>query len=346
MSIAAFREAYAQSAANASFGEQQTSGLSAGQYTQYFNLTPRNGKPAVLGTILKFVGTLTATAAQTPVSGSDALDLFIGGGGTLEIAPSSGAATRAKTLTRQFAEFIYAVATNTNFSIAACPTFASAGTSTVTTYVFVPVGGEAAVIKAKLAGNITGAYAADVTIAYTSVTTYIVSSTFSGVTAFNEELTASLGTSYQSLMNYIPKTVAPDYVFMKGESDTTITQVSVATMDGAILVNTTDTDVLELAANSVAVSAGTTYTTALGFVIAGDQKAFQTFQVTFASATTHNIGYVQFAGGPDVQPGPTPSPKDAPAAVNQTGKVTASGGVAVAGAGSGSRVAAGRSRPP
>ena len=349
MPLDGFRQAFSQAASGVSFKEQQTSGLSAGQYTQNFSLTPQNGKPNVLGVFLKMVGSLTATAAQTPVSGTDQLDLFIGGGGTIEVAPAAGAQTRAKTITRQFAEFIWAVTTNWNFSVSAAPTFASAGSSTVTAYVFIPVGGQAAVVKVKLPGAITSVYAADVTISYTSVTTGIVSSDYSAVVAFNEELTASLGTSYQSLINYVPKDIAPDVVFLKGESSSTITQLSITTVDGMILVNTTDTDLLEFAAQSVAVSAGDTYTTTNGFVIMGDQKSFSTFQVTFASATTHYIGYLQVSGGAPTAPAPNPQPTQAPPAVQQTGAVTPGGGVAVAGyAGStGPRVSppAGRQRP-
>jgi hypothetical protein len=347
--IEAYRNAYAAIAGAASFGEQQTQGLSAGQYSQYFSLTPRNGKANVLGVFVKFVATLTATAAQTPVSGQDLLDLYLSGGGDIEISPGPGATMRAQTLTRAFAEFLWAESTNTAFTVSAPYTFTTSGTHSATCYIYIPVGGNAASLRIKLAGNITGVYAADVTISYTSIETDIVSSNYDGVAAFKEELTASLGSGLQSVLNYVPQTVSPDAVFMTAESSTTITAVNITTMDGAVLLNSSSTDVLQLAAAAIAPVAGATYTTDNGFVIAGDEKSFSIFQLTFASATTHYIGYFQVVGS-TTPPNPSASPTSAPAAVNQTGTVTNSGGVAVATKSSTSNVASAgaksSSRPP
>jgi hypothetical protein len=335
MSLYGYRDEFARVAGNASFGEQQTNGLAAGAYTQYFSLTPRQGKASVLGVFVKFVGTATATGAKTPASGTDSLDLFIGGGnitgggGDIEIAPAAGGTIINQTLTRQFAEFIWVASTNVSVSVAAAPTFASAAASTVTTYVYIPIGKAAAVLRMKLAGAITGVYSTNVTMAYTSVTTYIVSSNYTATAAWKEELTASLGSGLQSVLNYVPQTVSPDAIFMYNESSSTITFASITTIDGQVLCNSADTDVLELAAASFAAISGATYTTTAGFVIAGDQKAFSIFQLQFASATTHYIGYFQIAGGADVAPTATASPTSAPASANQTGQVTASGGVAI-----------------
>lgn len=327
MSLAKYRENYQLNAGNASFGEQQTNGLSAGQYTQYFSMTPRGGLPYVLGGFYKFVYVFTATGAETPVSGSDELDAILGGGGSVEVAPAAGGAARGKSLTRQFAEFVWAVATNTSFSVAANPTFASASTSTVTVYLYVPIGGPAAVVKFKLPGAITQCYASGVTVAYTSVTSYIVSTSWSGVVAFNEEKTASLGSGLQSILNYLPQTIAPDGIFMQGESSTTITFASITTSSGFVLMNSTDTDVAEQGAAAIAPVAGATYTTTAGFVVAGNQQAFATFQVQFASATTHFIGYLQAVGG-DETPNQSPATTSQPAATSQTGTATATGQVA------------------
>jgi hypothetical protein len=327
--LSAYREAFYAIAGGASFGEQQTQGLSAGQYSQYFSLTPRNGKKNVLGVFVKFVATLTATAAQTPVAGQDLLDLYLSGGGDIEISPAPGATMRAQTLTRPFAEFLWAASTNTAFTVGSPYTFTTSGTHSATCYVYIPVGGNAASLRIKLAGNITGVYAADVTISYTSIETDIVSSDYDGVAAFKEELTASLGSGLQSVLNYVPQTVSPDAVFMDAESSSTITAVNITTMDGAVLTNSSSTDVLQLAAAAFAPIAGVTYTTDNGFVIAADEKAFSIFQLTFASASTHYIGYFQIVGS-TTPPNPTASPTSAPAAVNQTGSVTNSGGVAVA----------------
>ena len=120
------------------------------------------------------------------------------------------------------------------------------------------------------------------------------------------------------------------------------------TLPGKTICDSTDTDVLQaVTAVQFAPVAGATYTTTNGFVFVGDQKSFQKFQVTFSSATTHYIAYLQVAGGEDTLPNKTPQATSAPASVSQTGVMTASGGVAAGygpgGAGSGSPAAPSRS---
>lgn len=328
--VTGFRQSYYQTSGIQARGDQQTQGLTAGQQTMDFPLTPRNGKHNVLGVWIKFVGALTATGAATPTGGTNALDLFIGqaGGGYVQLSPQGGTASRAKSITRQFAEFIWAYCTDTAFTVAAAPTFASAGSKTVTVSAFFPVGGQAAVWKAQLAASITGVYSSGVTISYTSVTSYIVSSDFSGVVAYGEEFTPSLGAGYQSVNKYRPQSTAPDVVFMQGETSATITQLSVTDIDGVIIENTVDTDTLQLGAAAIAPIAGTTYTTSAGFVFPADRKQFSTFDVNFASATTHYIGFLQVAGGESTSATANPQPTAATPAVSQVGAVTASGGVA------------------
>ncbi len=333
MSLQTYREAFILNAGAPAFGEQQTNGLSAGQVTQYFSMTPRGGNPYVLGAFFNFVGVATATGAESPTAGTDQLDPFIGGGGTITVSAASGGAQRGQTLTRQFAEFIYAVVTNTSFTIAANTTFASASTSNYSVTLYVPIGGTAAVVQFQLPGAVTNIWSSGVTFSYTSITSYIVSSSWSGVVVFNEEKTASLGSGLQTVTNYVPQAISPDAVFMQGESSTTITQVYIQTVTGFVLVTSTATSVVELGAAAVAPVAGTTYTTGNGFVIMGNQQAFGIFQLTFASATTHFIGYLQCAGGQDVLSSPTPAPTAAPPATNQVGTVTPSGGVTWAGQG-------------
>lgn len=334
MTIHAFRDAFADIAGAQQYGEQQTQGLTGGQYTQPFSLTPRSGKKAVLGVWLKFKATLTATGAESPVAGSDALDLFLNqtGGAVVEVSPAQGTSSRAKSLTRQFAEFMWAWSTNTSFSVAAAPTFSSASTAVVTVNAFFPIGGPAAVIKVKLPASITAVYATGVTVVYNSITSYIVSSDYTAICAYNEEFTASLGSGYQSIANYTPKTVSPDAIFMEAETSTTITQVNITTIDSLVLVNTTDTDTLQAGAQQIAPIAGATYTTTAGFVIVGNRKSFATFEVNFASATTHYVGYAQISGGDSTPPNPSPQPTQATPAVSQVGQQTASGQVAAKGA--------------
>jgi hypothetical protein len=343
MSLEGFRQAYVLNAGTATFGEQVTTGISAGTPTPWFAIKPMGGKSAAIGAFFNFVGVATASGPATPVAGSDQLDPFIGGGGQVIVGVAAGGVQRGQTKTRQFAEFVYAVVTNYPFSIAANTTFASAGTSNYSVTLFVPTGGVTA-IQFMIPSGVTASWASAVTFAYTSITSYIVSADWSGAVAFNEEKTASLGSGLQTITNYVPQTISPDAVFMQGESSATITQVYIQTVNGFALITSTATAVLQAGAGGIAAVAGTTYTTTAGFVIAGNQQAFQIFQVTFASATTHFIGYVQIAGGADTAPSVSPAPTAGPPAVKQSGTVTAAGQVAYAGApggGSGSGGAAG-----
>ena len=345
MSIFAYRDAYSRDGGNIDFGEMHASGdLTAGQVTPWYNLTPRKGKKYVLGTIVKCQYVLTAPGAATPNSGSDVLDPLLTGG-LIQIAGQSDGPNRSQSLTRQFIEFLYAVMTNTSFSIAALPTFASAGTSTVTVSFFVPVGGVAAALQIKLPAGILGAAtsgttpgfgytsASAVTISYSFITTQIVSSNFSGVVAFKEGKTASLSTGLQSVLQYVPSAaVSADAAFMAFETSATITQVQVASIDGQNELISNDTDALQIGAAAIAPIAGATYTTTAGFVMSLDGKQFQTFMLNFANATIHWIGLVQVQGGGDAEPGVSPQPSQATPAVQNTGTVTPSGAVTSASA--------------
>lgn len=330
MTLSTFREAYQRDAANVTFGEIYTSNsLAAGAPTPWFNLTPRNGKANVLGAWFTAIYVLTATGAATPVAGSDALSPILDNGGRIDVGQSPGAAGRSQNLTRQFVEFNEAVTTNINFSIAALPTFTSASTSTVTVQWFVPVGGTAGAIRITLPGAITGSYASGVTVSYTSIESEILSTNYTGVCAFREEKTASLGGStLTSVLTYLPKDIAPDMAFMQGESSTTITQVLIIALDGTTVVNSANTGVLQTAAAAAANVSGTTYTTSNGFVLSLNQKQFQSWQMLFSSATTHYVGFIQVAGGEEVLPNLQAAPTQATPAVTQVGSVTPSGQVA------------------
>lgn len=331
MSLEGYRQAYVLNAGSATFSEQVTQGISAGSVTPWFSMKPMGGKSACLGAFFNFVGVATATGASTPVAGTDQLDPFIGNGGQVIVGAAPGGVQRGQTKTRQFAEFVYAVVTNYPFSIPANSTFASAGSSNYSVTLYVPTGGVSAV-QFLIPAAVTGVWATNVTFAYTSITSYIVSGDWSGAVAFNEEKTASLGSGLQTVTNYVPQTIAPDAIFMQGESATTITQCYIQTVNGFALVTSPVTSVLEAGAAGIAAIAGTTYTTSAGFVITGNQQAFQIFQLTFASATTHFIGYVQIAGGDTSAPTPSPAATAGPPAVKQSGTVSASGAVAYAGA--------------
>lgn len=347
MTLIAFRDAYSRDAGNLSFGEQVTTGLTAGTPTPWFSAVPKNGKPNVLGMVFKCVYALTATGAITPQAGTDVLDPLLQYG-QIDVSGASGAAGRSQNLTRQFIEFVYAAFTNTAFTIAALPTFASTGAATVTVSFFIPLGGPAAAVRLKLPAAILGAAgsagvpaypyatAATITISYTSITSYIVSTDFTGVAAFREEKTPVLGTGMQSLMNFIPKDVAPDASFQLGEtggSAGTITQVLVQDITGVNEVTATDTDALQLGAAAYAPVAGATYTTTAGFVMALDGKQFSIFEENFAASNAHYIGFAQCSNGAETISNIEPQPTAATPAVQNTGTVTASGQVAAKNAG-------------
>ena len=349
MSLQGFQEFYRRDAGTTSFVHKQTSGLTAATYTDDVALLPFNGKKNVLGCVVKVVYVLTSTnvGSYAPIAGTDVLDPILSNGGSVEIAPTSGAMPRAKTLTRKFLEFIWAVTTNTSFTVAALPTFASASALTQTVSFFVPVGGAGANIRLLLAGSLAASYTTGVTISFTSVETQVVSTNFSGVVAFNETLTASLGSGLQDVLTYAPKNIAPDAVFMQGESSTTITQCYVTEANGYIMIQSTSTDAMQsIGAAQIAPVSGPTFTTTAGFVIPANGKVFSTFQVTFNSATTHNIGFLAVQGGEVSAPNSTPQPTAAPNAADMVGQPGPGGTVQSARGTQGRRVLSFRYRRP
>lgn len=349
MSLQGFQEFFRRDAGQTSFVHKQTSGLTAATYTDDVGLLPLNGKKSVLGCVVKVVYVLTSTnvGSYAPIAGTDVLDPILSNGGSVEIAPTSGAMPRAKTLTRKFLEFIWAVTTNTSFSVAALPTFASASAITETVSFFVPVGGPAANIRILLAGSLAASYTTGVTISFTSVETQVISSNFTGVAAFNETLTASLGSGLQDVLTYAPKNIAPDVVFMQGESSTTITQCYITEQSGYIMIQSTSTDALQtIGGAQIAPIAGATFTTTAGFVIPSNGKVFSTFQVTFLNATTHNIGFLAVQGGEVSAPNSQPQSTAAPNAADMVGQPGPGGTVQSAKGSQGRRVLSFRYRRP
>jgi hypothetical protein len=334
MTIQAFRDAYTRDAGNMDFGEQVTTGLSAGTNTPWFNCVPHKGT-RVLGVFAKWVYVLTASGAKTPVAGSDALDPILNGG-TLDVSGGTGTANRSQLQTRPFAEFVYAATTNVAFTIAALPTFASASAATVTVTFFIPLGMDAGKFRIKLPGAITtSSYTTNVTISYTSITTQVVSTTFTGSVAFRQELSPSLGTGLQSVMGWIPLDIAPNAAFMDAETSTTITQVLATDIGHGIALDSADTDALQIGAAAFAPIASATYTTTAGFVMTLNQKTFASFRINFTVATTHYMGFLECTGGDTALSNTSSSPTQATPAIQNQGSVTASGQVAAAGKGRG-----------
>ena len=334
--LTGFRQAFQFiDGASASDGPNLTNAITAGNYTAPFGMVPLN-KPRVLGTWFRFIATLTGTGAVTPVAGSDALDAFLSGGADIEISAETNGPLKSQVLNRKTAEFMWAVCTDVNPGVAALPTFASTGTSTLTAYLFLPLGQNACSVKFKMPGNITSAYASGVTISYTSIYSYVISTDWAGEVVYNEQNTASLGTTNVDMTPYVPKTVKPDAIYLAAETTTTITSATMITVGGVTWLQTTVTTVSQFAAAAIANVAGSTYTTGTGFVIYGGGFAFQTFQLTFNSATTHFIAYLQVNGGEPVATQSTGSPTPAPASTEMKGYQTPAGQVKAQGGGSGS----------
>jgi hypothetical protein len=335
--LTGFRQAFQFiDGASASDGPNLTNAITAGNRTAPFGMVPLN-KTRVLGAWFRFIATTTATAAATPVSGSDALDLFLSGGADIEISAETNGPLKSQILGRKTAEFMWAVCTDVNPNVAAATTFTTSGTSTETIYLFLPLGQAACSVKFLMPGNISAAYSANVTISYTSIYSYIISTDWAGEVVYNEQETASIGTTNVDMTPYVPKTVKPDAIFLSGESTTTVTSLTMITVGGTTWLQTTVTTVSQFAAAAIANVAGATYTTNNGFVIYGGGFAFQTFQMTFSSATTHFIAYLQISGGEPVATQASGSPTPAPPATSlqgtQTpaGQVKAQGGAAGAG---------------
>ena len=325
--LTGFRQAFQFiDGASASDGPNLTNAITAGNYTAPFGMVPTN-KPRVLGAWFRFIATLTATAAETPTSGTDALDLFLSNGADIEIAAETNGPIQSQTITRKMAEFVWAVCTDVNPNVAAATTFTTSGTSVETIYLFLPLGQAACSVKFKMPGSIAATYAANVTISYTSIYSYVISTDWTGQVVYNEQNTASLGTTNVDMTTYVPKTVKPDAIFLAGETTTTITSATLITVDSLTWLQTTVTTVSQFAANAIANVAGDTYTTGNGFVIYGGGYAFQTFQLTFSSATTHFIGYLQISGGEADATQSSGSPTPAPAATSSEGHQTPAGQV-------------------
>jgi hypothetical protein len=309
--IKAFRDEFGQQAAKPVFRGQQTTGLSFGQYTQWFDLTPIT-KPYTLAGYFKFNWSDTGT--MTTVSGADQLDAVIQ---QVEVAPSSGMAPRSKSITRKGMEDIEQVTFDTNYSYPR--TAVSTTTGTFTPFLYVPIGGEAAAVRFLLAAS-TAAFSGG-TVTINSVTAYSVEGDSSTVVSFNEQNTPSLGSSLQDMSPYISKNITPDMIILEGETTSTVTQVFMAGQNNQIIIAATDIDA---ASNGAIALSPITGSAKNGLGLATQQVYPSIFQVNFTSATTHDVLEIQWAGGTSNVP-QTPQVTPAPPATGQVGVVNAAG---------------------
>lgn len=309
--IQAYRDEFRQQAAKPVFKSQQTTGLSFGQYTQWFDLTPTT-KPYTLAGYFKFNWSDTGT--MTTVSGADQLDAVIQ---QVEVAPSSGMGPRSKAITRKGMEDIEQACFDVSYGYPR--TAVATGTNTFTPFLYVPIGGEAAAVRFLLASS-TAAFSGG-TVTINSVTAYAIEGDNPAVVSFNEQNTPSLGSSIQDMSPYISKTISPDLIILEGETTATTTQIFLSGANNKIIVAATDIDA---AANGAIAWSPITGAPKNGLAIATQQIYPTIFQVNFTSATTHDVLEIQVKGPTDNTPQhaePTPAP---PASAN-TGVVNVAG---------------------
>jgi hypothetical protein len=321
----AFRDEFSRQAAKPLFIDQQTNGISFGQYSQWFDLAPST-KPNVLAAYVKFVYTVTGTpTAQTH---ADQLDILLG---QVQVAAASNVVPRSQTITRRLMEDVEQITFDTNFLGTSTYPRAAPQTSagSYTAQFYVPIGGPAAALRLLLPSSTNAYTTAAVTI--NSITVYAIEGGNDTVITFQENNTPSLGTSIQSLKNYVPAAIAPDVLIMVGDTATTITQLFIADQNGQISVSVTDMDSVQYGMVAITPRTGPLGNTAIpggslsidiGIALQGG--VLTTFQAAFASATTHDVAAIQYAGSGNV-PENTPQETPAPPAVDQTGALNAAG---------------------
>ena len=310
--LEALRVEFSKQAGKPLFVDQQTSGISFGQYSQWFDLTPQT-KKNVLAAYVKF----TYTVAGTPTiqTGADQLDIILG---QVQVAATSRVAPRSQTITRKFYEDVEQITWDTNYTYPRAAPQTTAGTYSA--FMYIPIGGAAAALRLLLPSSTNAYTTAAVTI--NSITAYVVEGDSDVVTAFQENNTPSLGTSIQSIKNYIPDAIAPDVLIFRGDTSSTITQLFLVDQSGMVTAAATDTDAV---ANGLL--ALTPRTGALGsgdFGVTLQGSVLKIAQAAFASATTHDIGVIQYSGSGTV-PTDHPQTTAAPPAVKQTGQENSAG---------------------
>lgn len=307
----AYRDEFHQQAGKPVFRGQQTTGLSFGQYSQWFDMTPIT-KPNTLAGYFKFSYTTSGTV--TTVAGTDQLDAVIS---QVEAGPSSGTAYRSKSITRKGIEDIEQTVFDVNYGYPRTATSTTPGT--FTPFLYVPLGGEAAAVRFLMA-SATAGYSGG-TVVLNAVTAYSIEGDNDSVVSFNEQNTPALGSSIQDMTPYLSKTIAPDLIILEGESTASVTQVFLSGQDNQIGIAATDIDA---AANGAIAWSPITGAPKNGLGLATQQIVPSIFMVNFTSATTHDVLELQIKGGTTnaaQQAQITP----APPAYNMTGTVNAAG---------------------
>lgn len=312
---------FARQAAKPVFLDQQTSGISFQQYSQWFDLVPAT-KRNVLAAYVKFTYTVSG-GTITPVTGADNLSVILG---QVQVAATARVMPRSQTITKNFFEDVEQVTFDTNYGYPRAAPPSTAGT--YSGFFYVPVGGQAAALRLLLP-SATAAYSAG-TVVIDSITVYVIEGDTDVVVAFKENNTPQLGTSIQSIKNYLPDDIAPDVLILVGDTGTSITQVFLVEQAGQITTAVTDVDALTNGLLAITPRTGKLGTSDFGISLQG--AVLTIAQFAFASSATHDIGVIQYQGSGSVSPS-TPQTTVAPPAVGQTGVENAAGKPSLTGGG-------------
>lgn len=309
--IEAYRNDFRSQAAKPNFIGQQTTGLSFGQWSQWFNLVPHT-RPNVLACYVKFSCSVVG-ATVTPVAGVDQLGAALS---QVQVSPSAGLAPRSQILSTKAIEDVEQACFDTSFTYPRGTLPSVAGSFAA--YVYIPIGGNAAAVRFLLPSSTT-AFSAG-TLVINSITVYTIEGYNGTVIAAYDQNTPSLGSGLQDMHSYLSGSIAPDLVVLEGETDSTVTQVQMADQTGTLMVSVTDADALSNGAIGF-----TPITGALknGLAISTQSAVPSLFQANFVSATTHDILEIQFYGSQVTNTAGTPQTTPAVPAGTQVGVTNA-----------------------
>ena len=308
-----FRQEVLQNAESAIF-IGQTSPLTGPVWTQWFIAGSKAGKN-VLAFLCYFSVAETATAAETPATGTDLLDLGLD---QLQVSSDPTQDPFTYLVDRKAVEEFERISFNLSglsYPRSAAHTFAGAGTNTDTVSLLVPAGGPVAALRVHVP-SITGVYAANVTATVTMTVDAIYGE--SDIIVVGKETNGSAVSGKQDLLNLnlLPADISPDYVDFVGigAGANGLTTAQIYGPDRDLLVDLgTSAEITFLQSiypdqNSAVPSYGAE-------ILALKRKRPMKAVVTFGTSYTPAVLWVQFRA-PEVAKTPEASPTPVPAAVN------------------------------
>lgn len=292
----AYRQAFS-AAGKPIFIAQQTTGLTFGQWTQWFNFGKQAGGSQVLAAYFKFSYTVSG-ATITPVAGASVNDVVVQ---MLEVSGQANSAGRISVGATPGAhptagiENLEQSAFDVSYGYPRAAPSATAGTYTA--FFYTPIGGEAAAVRWQLAAATAG-YSAG-TVVLNSVTAYGIYGENPTVVSARESATPSLGTGPQDLKNQLSPNIAPTLISLVTDASTNITLVNLTDQSGKLTVSAADVDALT---NGAAAITPRTGALKQGTTILADEAVPSLFQVSFAAAGVHDVLEIQFGGTTTVNP--------------------------------------------